>query len=146
MVLHHTTSRVGPTGVTSRILLTVLGAAGLIVGAFLNWTRNLQGTHVSWRSVYQDSFGGTDNIVQSIGGISILIGLVALLGLADASGWLVRLAGAVGIVGSVLFIIQVERSADHGLQIGLWFSLIGSILCVASGLTGYRGGSVIVDE
>jgi len=145
MVIHNTTSRVGPTGVTSRILLTVLGAAGLIVGAFLDWTRNLQGTHVSWRAVYQDTFGSTDNIVQSIGGISILIGLVALLGLADGSGWLVRLAGAVGLVGTVLFIIQVQRSSDQTMQTGMWVALAGSILCVAAGLTGYRG-TVVVDE
>jgi len=146
MVMHHTTSRVESTGVTSRILLTALGAAGLIVGAFLNWTRDLQGTHVSWRAVYQDTFGTTDNIVQSIGGVSILVGLIAVLGLADASGWLTRLAGAVGLVGSILFIIQVQRSSDHGLQIGLWFALIGSVLCVAAGLTGWRNRSVIVDE
>ena len=147
MVIHNTTSRVGPTGVTSRILLTVLGAAGLIVGAFLDWTRNLEGTHVSWRAVYQDTFGSTDNIVQSIGGISILIGLVALLGLADGSGWLVRLAGAVGLVGTVLFIIQVQRSSDHSMQTGMWFALVGSILCVAAGLSGYSGrGTTIVDE
>lgn len=146
MVIHNTTSRVGPTGVTSRILLTVLGAAGLIVGAFMNWTRDLQGTHVSWRAVYQDTFGSTDNIVQSIGGISILVGLVALLGLADGSGWLVRFAGAVGLVGTVLFIIQVQRSSDHSMQTGMWLALVGSILCIASGLTGYRGGTVVVDE
>jgi len=146
MVMHHTTSRVGPTGVTSRILLTALGAAGLIVGAFLNWTRDLAGTHVSWRAVYQDTFGSTDNIAQSIGGASILVGLIAVLGLADATGWLSRLAGAVGLVGTILFIIQVQRSSDHSLQIGLWFALIGSVLCVAAGLTGWRGGSVIVDE
>ena len=145
MVMHHTTSQYRSTGVTSRVLLTVLGAAGLIVGAFLDWTRNQQGTHVSWRAVYQDTFGGTATIVQSIGGISILLGLLAVLGLADAGGWLVRLAGAVGIIGSVLFIIQVERSNDHGLQAGLWFALAGSILCVIAGLTGF-GRPTIIEE
>jgi len=145
MVMHHTTSRVGPTGVTSRILLTALGAAGLIVGAFLDWTRNAEGTHVSWRAVYQDSFGGTDNIAQSIGGASILLGLLAVLGLADMSGWLVRLAGAVGIIGTVLVIIQIQRSSDHGLQTGLWFALAGSVLCVAAGLTGF-GRPVVIEE
>ena len=146
MVMHHTTSRVGPTGVTSRILLTTLGAAGLIVGAFLNWTRDMQGTHMTWKSVYQDSFGSTNDIVQSIGGISILVGLIAVLGLADASGWLIRLAGAVGVVGSVLFIIQVQRSSDHGMQIGLWFALIGSVLCIMGGLTGWGGRGVIIED
>ena len=145
MVMHHTTSRVGPTGVTSRILLTGLGAAGLIIGAFLNWTRSLEGTHVSWRAVYQDTFGSTDSLVQSIGGVSILLGLIAVLGLADASGWLVRLAGAVGVVGSILFIIQVQRSSDHSLQVGFWFALVGSILCVVAGWAGF-GRSVIVEE
>jgi hypothetical protein len=146
MVMHHTTTpRFGSTGVTSRILLTALGAAGLIAGAFLNWTRNLQGAHVSWRSLYQDTFGSTNDIVQSIGGASILLGLIAVLGLADASGWLVRLAGAVGIVGSILFIIQVQSSPDHGLQAGLWFALVGSVLCVMGGLAGF-GRPVIVDE
>lgn len=145
MVIHHTTSQVGPTGVTSRILLTAVGAAGLIVGAFLNWTRDLQGTHVSWRSIYQDSFGSTSNIVQSVGGLSILMGLIAVLGLADASGWLVRLAGAVGLVGSILFIIQVQRSSEHSLQVGLWFALVGSVLCVIGGLSG-SGRAVVVEE
>lgn len=145
MAMHHATSRVGPTGVTSRILLTGLGAAGLIVGAFLDWTRNTQGTHVSWRAVYQDTFGSTSNIAQSIGGASILVGLIAVLGLADGSGWLIRLAGAIGIIGSVLFIIQVERSSDHSLQVGMWFALIGSALCVAAGSTGW-GRPVIIDE
>jgi len=147
MVMHHTTSRVGPTGVTSRILLTALGAAGLIVGAFLDWTRDTQGTHVSWRALYQDTFGGTNDIVQSIGGISILVGLLAVLGLADASGWLTRLAGAVGIIGSVLVIIQIQRSSDHGLQVGLWFALVGSVLCVLAGWAGFGGGrDVIIEE
>jgi hypothetical protein len=145
MVMHHTTSRVGPAGVTSRVLLTGLGAAGLIAGAFLNWTRSLQGTHVSWRSVYQDTFGSTSDIVQSIGGASILLGLIAVLGLADVSGWLVRLAGAVGLVGSILFVIQVQRSSDHSMQAGLWFALAGSVLCVLGGLTG-SDRPVIVEE
>jgi len=148
MVMHHTTtSRYGSTGVTARILLTGLGAAGLIVGAFLNWTRDVQGTHVSWRAVYQDTFGSTDSITQSIGGASILVGLLAVLGLADASGWLIRLAGAIGIIGTVLVIIQIQSSSDHTMQVGLWFALVGSVLCVMGGLATAAGrGPVIIEE
>lgn len=145
MVIHHTTHRAGSAGVTSRVLFTAFGAAGLIVGAFLNWTRDQEGVHVSWRSVYQDSFGNTDKLVQSVGGASILVGLIAVLGLADASGWLVRLAGAVGLVGAVLFIIQVQRSPDHRLQIGLWIAMLGSVLCVVAGLGGPRERAVYED-
>lgn len=146
MVMHHTTSQVRATGVTSRVLLTVLGAAGLIVGAFLDWTRNVQGTHVSWRAVYQDTFGTTDAIVQSVGGASILLGLIAVLGLADASGWLIRLAGALGIIGSVLVIIQIQSSSDHSMQVGLWFALAGSVLCVLAGLSGFARPVDVIEE
>jgi hypothetical protein len=146
MAMHHTTSQFRSTGVTSRVLLTVLGAAGLIFGAFLDWTRNLQGTHVSWKAVYQDTFGTTNEIVQSVGGASILLGLLAVLGLADAGGWLVRVAGALGIVGSILFIIQVQDSSDHSLQAGLWFALGGSVLCVIAGLSGFGARREVIDE
>ncbi|GAA2011297.1 hypothetical protein GCM10009839_01710 [Catenulispora yoronensis] len=130
---------------TSRLLLTALGAAGLIGGAFMDWTRNVQGTHISWRALYDSAFGSTTDLVQSVGGVSILVGLVAVLGLADASGWLTRLAGAVGVVGLVLFVIEVQRSSDHGLQIGMWLALAGSVLCIAAGLGGSRD-TVVVDE
>lgn len=141
-------SRVGTTGVASRIALTALGAAGLIIGAFLKWTRDLEGTHVSWNALIHSSFGSTDTLVKSVGGLSILLGLVAALGLAERSGWLVRLAGAVGIVGVVLFVIQVQGSSDHGMQIGMWFALIGSVLCVAAGLgtSSVPRETVVVDE
>lgn len=147
MVMHHAaTSRYGSTGVTARILLTGLGAAGLIVGAFLNWTRDAQGTHVSWHAVYQDTFGATNTITQSVGGASILLGLLAVLGLADASGWLVRFAGAIGIIGTVLVIIQIQSSSDHTMQTGLWFALVGSVLCVMGGLTTGGRRPVIIEE
>jgi hypothetical protein len=139
------TTRVGTAGMASRMVLTALGAAGLIVGAFLKWTRDLEGTHVAWNAFYQDSFGPTDTLVKSVGGVSILLGLLAVLGLAERSGWLIRVAGALGIVGVVLFVIQVQSSSDHGMQIGMWFALVGSVLCVAAGL-GTARNAVIVDE
>lgn len=64
MAMHHPTSRVlrtAPAGATPRILLSALGAAGLIAAAFQSWTRDLQGADVSWPSVYRDSIGSTDD-------------------------------------------------------------------------------------
>jgi hypothetical protein len=108
-------TRTGYTGVTGRILITALDASGLIVGAFLNWTRDTQGTHVSWRSLYQDTFGAANNIVQSVGGLSILVGLVAVLGLAESSGWLTRLAGAPEQVVD-LGLVKDRRQLRPGLR------------------------------
>lgn len=127
-----------PMGVAYRIVFTGLGAAGLIVGAFLKWTRDLKGTEVSWRAVYEDSFGVAKDTVHSVGGPAIVLGLLAVLGLAERSGWLTRLAGALGVIGVVLVIIQIERSVDHSLQWGLWIALAGSVLCIAAGMASVR--------
>jgi hypothetical protein len=127
-----------PMGVAYRIVFTGLGAAGLIVGAFLKWTRDLKGTEVSWRAVYEDSFGVAENTVHSVGGPAIVLGLLAVLGLAERSGWLTRLAGALGVIGMVLVIIEIERSVDHGLQWGVWIALAGSVLCIAAGMASVR--------
>jgi len=126
--------RVRPVGVASRMLVTGLGAAGLIVGAFLKWTRDMKGIDTSWRAVYQDTFGGSTNTWRSVGGASIVLGLVAVLGMAERSGWLTRLAGALGVIGVVLVIIEIERSADHSLQWGIWLALAGSVLCIGAGM------------
>ena len=134
-------SRVTPASAgaeVGRVVLTLLGAAGLIVGAFLNWTRDTAGTSVTNRSLFQIDFTTRSDIVKTAGGISILIGLVAVVGLIDRTGWLSRLAGALGIVMFVLFAIEVYRSSDHSLQAGTWLALAGGVVLVIGGLLGPR--------
>jgi hypothetical protein len=127
--------QVRPIGVASRVLTTALGAAGLIVAAFLKWTRDMKGTDTSWRAVYQDTFGGAPDALHSVGGPAIVLGLLAILGLAERSGWLTRLVGVLGVIGTVLVVVQIERAADHSIQWGIWSALAGSALCIASGMT-----------
>lgn len=130
--------QVRPIGVASRVLTTALGAAGLIVAAFLKWTRDMKGIDTSWRAGYQDTFGGAQDALHSVGGPAIVLGLLALLGLAERSGWLTRLAGALGVIGTVLVVVQIERAADHSVQWGIWSALAGSVLCIVAGLTSTR--------
>jgi hypothetical protein len=143
MVIHTQVMRVAPIGVSSGIVLTGLGATALVVSAFLDWTRNIRGTQVSWRAVVDSGFGGAPDLGKSVGGAAILIGLVAMLGLFDVSGLLTALAGVAGVFGSVLFLIHVQRSADHGLQGGMWLALAGSVVCVVAGLGGTRGAVAV---
>jgi len=126
------------TGVGTRLILTALGSTGLIVGAFLDWTRNMVGTDLTWRSLYQQTFFTTPDIWRTVGGAAILLGVVGLLGLAEVGGWLTRLAGVLGVIGFVLFAIQVERSADHSLQAGAWLALGGAVVSVIAGMPGTR--------
>jgi len=132
--------------VAARLLFTALGAAGLIIGSFLEWTRDTVGTDLSLHALYQHSIGRSPNTVMSLGGAAIGLGLLALLGLADVTGWLTRLAGAVALVGLVLVSIQIHQSSDHGLQAGLWLAVAGSVACVAGGLSGGRATGALYED
>ncbi len=130
-----------------RAALTVLGAAGIIGGAFLNWVV-LQGRggrgieapiRVFWGTTGLDRVG----FASSAGLVVIVIGLVALAGLALPTGWLTRLAGALAIIAFVLFVITLYRIGAIPLTlanvgIGMWLILAGGILAVVGGFFGAR--------
>jgi hypothetical protein len=121
-----------------RLLLTLVGGAALIVAAFLHWTRNLAGDNLSNRALVKIEFATQTDIVKTMGGISILLGLVALVGLVDRTGWLTRLAGAFSIVMFVLFAIEVYRSTHHQVQVGAWLALAAGVVLVFGGTFGGR--------
>jgi hypothetical protein len=143
----------GSAASVARVALTLLGAAGLIVGAFMEWTRSIDGTKLDLRALWTTNFQTTDTFVATVGFAMIVVGLVAIVGLAIGSGWLTRLAGAVAVVGFVLFAIEVYRSsADDMIGVGAWIALAGGIVTLIAGFLGPRpvitapANTVIVDE
>jgi hypothetical protein len=135
---------VGPSGggIAGRLILTVLGAAGMIVGAFLEWGAGAAGTEVEYRAFFDtDAAGGeTVGFATSAGFVLIVLGLLALLGMAFRTGWLTRLAGALGLVALVLLVVTLYR-ADETLsffQIGFWLSAAGSLVALIGGFLGSR--------
>jgi hypothetical protein len=125
-------------GLAGRVLFTLLGAAGLVVGAFLHWWQDTAGTDLTIRSLYQMTFSSTGDFVQTVGFASIVLGLVAVLGLAAATGWLTRLAGALGIAAVVLFGIQVYRDTTslEAIDLGAWVALAGGVVALLGGFLG----------
>lgn len=150
----HTVHRTGYTSArpgleAGRLVLTLIGGAALIVGAFLDWTRDTAATSLTNRSLFQLDFSTRTDIVKTAGGIAILIGLVAVVGLIDRTGWLTRLAGALGIVMFILFAVEVYRSSQHSLQAGAWLALGGGVVLVLGGMLGPRApieGPMVVEE
>jgi hypothetical protein len=122
----------------SRVVLSLIGGGALVVGAFLAWTRGVVGTDLTNRSLYRMDFGIRGDIAQTAGGIAIVLGLLAVIGLVDRTGWLTRLAGALGIVTFALFAIEVYRSSFHQVQIGAWVVLAAGAVLVLAGLLGPR--------
>ena len=135
MTTTYGTSSGSATAVGARIALTLVGAAGLIVGAFMDWTRSIPGTKLDVQAFWTTDFQTTETFVRSAGFAMIVVGLVGVVGLAMETGWLTRLAGAVAVVGFVLFAIEVYRSsADDMIDVGAWLVLAGGIVTLDRGL------------
>lgn len=135
----HTAHRAGYTAArpgleAGRLILTLLAAAAVIVGAFLHWTRDTAATSITNRALVQTDFATRSDIVKTTGGIAILIGIIAVVGLIDRTGWLTRLAGALGIVLFVLFAVEAYRASGHSLQVGAWLALAGGVVLIIGGM------------
>ena len=130
-----------PFGLIVRVLLTLVGAAGMIIGAFMSWIHGLNGVDLSDRAFYQTTFVRDGNFVATVGFAMIVLGLVALVGLAPRSGWLTRLAGALGVVAFVLFAIELGRGhmgMPGSIGAGAWIALAGSVVALIGGFFGTR--------
>jgi hypothetical protein len=127
-------------GLAGRIMLTLAGAAGLIIGAFLDWTRGIAGIDLNDRAFVQTTFSASGAFWATVGFASIVLGLLAIVGLAGRSGWLTRLAGALGIAGFVLLVIELYRANMNigDVQAGAWIALAGSLVALIGGFLGTR--------
>jgi hypothetical protein len=121
-----------------RVLLTLLGVAGIVVSAFLHWVGGTTGIRLTDRAFLTTTFPTTSVFVATAGFVAIVIGLLALLGLTSLNGWPTRLAGALGLAAFILVLISIYRSPTMSLpqdiEAGLWVLLAGSLVCVIAGL------------
>jgi hypothetical protein len=133
------TTRTRPSygGLAARIVLTLLGAAGIIVGAFMNVVNGTAGTDVPFRSLWTTDITGSA-FITSLGFAMIVVAAVAIIGMALRP--LTSLAGAVGIAGTILFLVAVHRATGslNGIDVGVWLWGIGSLLCLIGGFLGGR--------
>lgn len=143
VVVEQTSPTVSPARGVLRIALVAVGAAGMIVGAFLEWVNGIHGIDLSNRVFFTTHIGTTGTFLASAGAVAIAIGLVAMIGLAPIGGWLVRLAGIAGIIGFVLSVISMARvgsfSLPQDIGIGLWLVLVGSVVTLIAGFVPATG-------
>jgi hypothetical protein len=147
MVHHERAARAtrGSGRVRARLAVTLIAVAALVVGAFLDWQTTQPGYRLTFRSLLHNDFGTTTNVTRSVGAISVLIAVVALLGLLDRTGWLTRLAGLAAVVLCALFALQLYRHdgqhftpALHAVRAGAWATLGAGVLLLLGGLVRYR--------
>jgi hypothetical protein len=134
-------------GLVARIVLTLAGAAAMIVSLFMNWVRSTQATDISVRAMFQTSQVRNPNFVESIGFVMLALGLLAIVGLAPRTGWLTALAGALGIVVFVLLLVQMYRAPGNltvsDLDVGAWIGVAGSLVALIGGFFGARTTAVV---
>jgi hypothetical protein len=129
----------GPSGgVVAKLVLGLVGAAGMIVGPFLDWGGGVRGTEIEFRAFFSTEAGGEAGFAASTGFTLLVLGVVALIGLAFKSGWLTSLAAGLGLLACVLIVITAYR-AGEGLgffAIGFWIAAIGSLLALLASMFG----------
>jgi len=130
------------------MLLTLAGAAGMILSAFLVWVRpdDMRGTDLSYRVFYRTTLAGGPTFFRSAGGVAIAIGFFAVIGLAFRAGWLTRLAGALGIIAFGLFTITMYRMGTDvptAFGAGPWFLLGGGIVAMFGGFVATRPKMIV---
>jgi hypothetical protein len=147
-----------PVGVVVRVVLTLIGAAGLILGAFVRWLGPITlngralaartGTKISARAFFQPAFHRSPVFWKTAGFAMIIAGLIVIVGLAPRSGWLTRLGAALGIVGFVLLAISMMRAANlsfpKDVGTGLWVCLAGAVVALIGAFFGTR--PVVTEE
>jgi len=135
-------------GMAQSMLFTLLGAAALIVSAFLEWIRpdGVDGAALSYRVYFDADFGTQAAFARSAGAVAIGIGLIAIIGMATRSGWLTRLAGALGIIAFALLSItlyRIDADLPSSLGVGTWVLLGGGLLTMFGGLFATRPKIVV---
>lgn len=126
-------------GLAARLILGLIGAAGMIIGPFLDWAEGVTGTQVQFRAFFSTQATGEAGFTASAGFTILVLGVIALVGLAFKSGWLTSLAAGLGVLACVLIVItvlRVEGGSIGALAIGFWIAAIGSILALVASMFG----------
>ncbi|WP_034263081.1 hypothetical protein [Actinospica robiniae] len=138
------------TNGSGRVLASVLAVVALVIGAFQGWTSFRTGDKLTLHVLTGVDFGATGDIVKTVGGLSILIALVAVVALVDPSGWLTRLAGAAAVIVAVMFAIEAFRyyghhfdTALHNVRAGFWLELGAGVLLLLAGSFNSRRAVVV---
>jgi hypothetical protein len=127
-------------GLAARLILGLLGVAGMIIGPFLNWAPEVPGTNIQFRAFFSTEATGEAGFAASVGFTVLVLGVIALVGLAFRSGWLTSLAAGLGLLACILIVVTVYRAPGEAgignLQIGFWLAAVGSLLALVASMFG----------
>jgi len=119
-----------------RLVLTMAGAAILLVAMFQPWVHGANGDTLAFNAYWKMSPAMDVAFWRSAALVPLGCAIVAVIGLITIGGWLTRLAGAVAIVAFGLIVIELVRASatlPDDMGAGLWLMLGGGVgLLIAS--------------
>ncbi len=129
-----------------RVLLTLLGALLMFVGANGDWFPGVDGTDLTYESYVESVFDTetppppetVDSIFVSVGLVPIVFAVFAVLGLASRTGLLTRLAAGFALLVMVVFAFTVAN-AGLSLESGVFVVILGTVLALVGGICGMAG-------
>lgn len=129
-----------------RIVLTLLGALLMVLGAFSEWYPGVDGTDLTYEGYVESVFeadtppppDNVDSIFVSVGLVPVVFALFVVLGLASRTGLLTRLAAGFALLLMVVFAFTVAN-AGFSLGSGIIVVILGSILALIGGVCGMAG-------
>jgi hypothetical protein len=119
-----------------RAVLVIAAVAMIGIASFMEWINGVTGDTLAFRAFWQTDPGTTTDLIRSVAAGALGVAIVGLLGLATLNGWLLRLAGAVGLAGTFLLLVQIGRadlSLTDAADSGLWMFLAGSTILLIAG-------------
>lgn len=127
--------------VVLRLVLTLLGALLMLLGAFSDWVPDLPGTELTYEGYVEGVFDadvpsppeGLSDTFVSLGLVAIVLAVVAVLGLFTQTGLPTRVAGGLGLVLMLIFVFTVN-DADIDVSGGPYVVLIGALMVLIGGI------------
>lgn len=129
-----------------RIVLTLLGALLMVLGAFANWFPGVDGTDLTYEAYADTVFqaeapsppDAIDTTLVSMGLVPLVLAVLAVLGLVGAKGKLTRFAAGLALLLMIVFAATVA-TADVSLASGVFIVIVGTIVAYAGGICGRIG-------
>jgi hypothetical protein len=131
---------------TARVILTMLGSALMVLGAFGGWLQGIAGTKLTYSDYVNAVFKtevppppeSVDPTFVAVGILAIALGVLVFVSLASRSGLLTRLIGGFSLLlfGAIAFTIT---NAGRDVGSGLIMVIAGALIALIGGICGMIG-------
>jgi hypothetical protein len=120
-----------------RFILTLAGAAALVIAVFQVWINSANGDALAFDAYWKMNPATGVNFWRAAALVPLGCAVLGVIGLMSLSGWISRLAGAIAIIAFGLIVVELARAdatLPDAIGPGLWWMLAGGVVMVIGSL------------